>query len=157
MAKLSDTLLPRRDFIKYATAGAAVFGSLPTLVLASDRIAKTNGTAIKGYDTTAYFRLGAPQKGSTSTVVEWKGAKWRFATAADAETFRANPEGYSPKFGGFCTRAMSKGIVVKGDPEVWRIHGQHLYLFARPVGGEYFDKGEDAMIAKAQANWDKLD
>jgi len=155
MAKLSNTNLLRRDFIKYATAGAAAIVSLPAI--ASDRIAKVNGTAIKGYDTTAYFRLGSPQKGSTSTVVDWKGAKWRFATAADAELFRANPEGYSPQFGGFCTRAMSKGIVVKGDPEVWRIHGKRLYLFARPVGRDYFDKGEDAMIAKAQANWDKLD
>jgi len=134
MAKLSDTLLPRRDFIKYASVGAVVIGSLPTLAFASDRIAKTNGTAIKSYDTTVYFRLGTPQKESTSTVVEWKGAEWRLATAADTTTFRANPERYSPKFGGFCTRAMSKGIVVKGNPEVWRIHDQQLYLFARPLG-----------------------
>ena len=154
MQKFSPSLLARRDFIKYATAGAAAVVALPAY--ASDRIAKVNGKAIKGYDTTAYFHRGAPQKGSPSTTVEWKGATWQFATAADAEKFRSNPEGYSPQFGGFCTRAMSKGIVVNGDPEVWRIYGQHLYLFARPVGRDHFDKGEDAMIAKAKANWKKL-
>ncbi len=154
MASLGTSSLLRRDFLKYATVGTAALFSLPAFP--SDRIAKVNGKAIKGYDTTAYFRLGQPQKGSSSSVVEWKGATWQFATAADAAKFRANPEGYAPQFGGFCTRAMSKGIVVKGDPEVWRIYGQHLYLFARPVGGKYFDKGEDAMIAKAKANWKKL-
>jgi len=50
---------------------------------------------------------------------------------------------------------MSFDKVVNGDPEVWRIFDRKLYLFARPVGGEFFDKAQSEMIAKAQSNWDK--
>jgi len=144
----------RRDVLKYAIAGTAALVSLPAL--AADRISKVNGNAIKGYDTTAYFRHGAPKKGSASSTVEWKGATWRFASAAEADLFRANPEAYSPQFGGFCARAMSLGKVFKGDPEIWRIRGNNLYLFARPVGRDVYDKDPEGLIAKAEANWKKL-
>ena len=89
-------------------------------------------------------------------MVGWNGAPWHFATAEDAALFSANPDSYAPRFGGFCTRAMSLKKVVDGDPEVWRMHGDKLYMFARPVGGTYFDKDPDAMIAKAAAYWATL-
>lgn len=114
------------------------------------------GLAIQGYDTSAYWLKGTPQLGLQSHAVTWQGTPWHFATQTDADAFAANPARYAPKFGGFCTRAMSLKKVVDGDPEVWRIFEERLYLFARPVGGTYFDKGPAAMIAKAQAHWDKL-
>ena len=43
MAKFSSSLLARRDFIKYAAAGATAVAALPAY--ASDRIAKVNGKA----------------------------------------------------------------------------------------------------------------
>ncbi len=150
----STSPLTRRDILKFAVAGAATLASLPAF--AADRISKVNGNAIKGYDTTVYFRRGEALKGSASSTVEWKGATWRFASAEEAALFRANPEAYSPKFGGFCAQAMSLGKVVRGDPEVWRIRENNLYLFARPVGRDFFDKSPDEMIAKAIANWKKL-
>jgi len=124
---------------------------------ASNRVA-TNlwGIAIQGYDTHAYWTVNAAREGNSDFEVEWRGVPWYFASAEDAEMFRATPEAFEPQFGGFCARAMSLKKVVDGDPEVWRIHKSKLYLFARPVGRDYFDKGEDAMIAKAQAHWDTL-
>ena len=112
--------------------------------------------AIKGYDTTAYFEKGGPAKGAAANVVEWKGAKWQFATAKEAAMFKANPTAFAPQFGGHCTRAMSIRKVVPGDPEVWRIRGDKLYLFYASVGRELFDKGPDAMIVKAQEYWNTL-
>lgn len=119
--------------------------------------APKGGPAIRGYDTTAYFSASKATKGDAPNSVIWRGETWQFATAEDAALFEANPSSFAPQFGGFCTRAMSLKKVVHGDPEVWRIHKDKLYLFARPVGGEFFDKGEDAMIAKAQKHWDTLD
>ncbi len=116
-----------------------------------------NQQALKGYDTTAYFKAGKATDGSDATVVEWKGAKWRFVSAEDAELFRANPESYAPQFGGYCTRAMSLGKEVPGDPEVWRIHNGNLHVFFAPKGGEFFDKGPDEMIKLAQAHWETLE
>lgn len=111
---------------------------------------------ISGYDTTAYARAGKPQVGNASHSVKWKGATWRFATAADAAAFEANPEAYAPQFGAHCTGALSQHIVVAADPTIWRIYKGKLYMFAARAGGKRFDQDPDAMISKAQAYWDRL-
>jgi hypothetical protein len=112
---------------------------------------------MRGYDSHAYWTTQSPRPGTGDFVVQWRGVPWHFATAEDAEAFRATPEAFEPQFGAFCTRAMSLGKVVDADPEVWRIHNGKLFLFAQPVGGTHFDKGAEAMILKAQAYWNTLD
>ena len=114
------------------------------------------GIALDGYDSTAYWQRGAAQIGVAAHVAQWQDVPWHFASAQDAEMFAADPAKFAPQFGGFCTRAMSFKKIVNGDPEVWRIYRDKLYLFAQPVGGEKFDEGQDAMIVKAQAYWDSL-
>ncbi len=139
--------------------GAAALAVLPLRALAktvSRFSLNKDGHALRGYDTTAYFITASAVEGRDGATVMWKGAIWRFASAEDAETFRANPDAFAPQFGGYCTRAMSLGKVVPADPEVWRIHGDRLFVFYAPVGGTKFDEGRDAMIALAQAHWDTL-
>ena len=147
------THLPRRTVL----AGLA---SLPlaTMAHATPYKVATNrsGIAMQGYDTHAYWTINAAREGNSKFMVEWRGKPWHFASAEDADMFRADPLAFEPQFGGFCTRAMSLKKIVDGDPEVWRIHKGKLYLFARPIGRDYFDKGQDPMIAKAQLHWDTL-
>lgn len=138
------------------TAGAYISATLPLRANTARVSVNGKGIAIDGYDTTAYWSDGAPRYGLSAHVVNWNGTDWHFTSAKDAEAFDAKPESFAPQFGGFCTRAMSFKKIVNGDPEVWRIYQGKLYLFARPVGGEKFDEGQDAMIAKAQAYWDTL-
>ncbi|MEH6830362.1 MAG: YHS domain-containing (seleno)protein [Sulfitobacter sp.] len=145
----------RRSFCT-VTAAALLVPLGPLRASVSRTAVDGRGIAIDGYDTTAYWRDGAPKEGLAAHLHEWRGVPWHFATSQDAEMFAADPEKYAPQFGGFCTRAMSFKKIVNGDPQVWRIYGDHLYLFARPVGGEKFDEGQDAMIEKAQAYWDTL-
>ena len=145
-------LLSRRIFL---TALAAL-PLAPSGFAGAWRVSKNKaGVAMQGYDAHAYWTIADAREGSQDHVVEWRGTPWHFASAEDAAAFKADPAAFEPQFGGFCTRAMSFNKVVNGDPNVWRIYQGKLYLFARPVGGEYFDKGQDAMIAKAQTNWDK--
>lgn len=152
---MKNTSLTRRNVLKLGTALGLTMIALPAN--AASRISKTRqNVAIKGYDTTAYFKQSTAGKGEQTFSVEWNDATWHFATQKEADLFAADPASFAPQFGGFCTRAMSLKKVVHGDPEVWRIHGKKLYLFARPVGRDFFDKGEDAMIAKAQLHWDTL-
>ena len=89
-------------------------------------------------------------------AVSWLGVTWRFASQEDADLFSANPEGYAPQFGGYCTWVASFKKLVPAGPEAWRIYGNKLYIFAQPVGGKKFDQGQDAMINKAQAFWATL-
>lgn len=138
-------------------AAAALFTPLSSLRADGLRIAVDGrGIALDGYDTTAYWQRGAPAVGLADYTAEWRGVPWHFSTAEDAEMFTADPAQFAPQFGGFCTRAMSFKKVVNGDPEVWRIYQSKLYLFAKPIGGEKFDDGQDEMIAKAQTYWDSL-
>lgn len=155
---MQKTNLSRRSALSACLSFAA------SIILSGPAWAKTirrfslskDGFALKGYDATAYFEIEAAADGNDASTVEWKGAQWRFASAAEAALFRAAPGRYAPHFGGYCTRAMSLKKEVPGDPEVWRIHKDKLYVFFAPRGGKVFDKEKDAMIALAQVHWDSL-
>ena len=156
---MNNKTLSRRNFCKAGTT-FALLSTFPLSAFAKtiSRFSLTgkSGMALKGYDTTAYFKAGKPTKGNDATIVQWKGATWRFAEAKDAALFKADPTAYAPQFGGYCTRAMSLKKEVPGDPEVWRIHNGNLYVFFAARGGVFFDKGPDSMIKKAQVHWDTL-
>ncbi len=131
--------------------------ALPTFAKGPIAQDAATGTAIRGYDTTAYFLKNSANEGSEVYSVVWKDATWRFASQEEADLFASSPESYAPQFGGYCTRAASFKKLVPADPEVWRIHANKLYMFARPVGGTKFDEGADAMIENAQAFWASLE
>jgi glycine/D-amino acid oxidase-like deaminating enzyme len=42
--------------------------------------------------------------------------------------FKADPEGYAPRYGGYCAYAVSHNDTAEGDPKVWSIVGGKLYL-----------------------------
>jgi hypothetical protein len=155
------SLYSKRNMMKLSIGALGTFGLALTPYTshaATQRVAvNAEGVAIDGYDTTAYWTDASARAGGNSHTVQWRGTTWQFQTAENAAQFEAAPDTFAPKFGGFCTRAMSFKKIVNGDPEVWRIYQGNLYLFAQPVGGKKFDKGQDAMIAKAQAYWDTLD
>lgn len=143
----------RRSFL----ALAALVCTIPS-AFALDAINSTGPghLAIRGTDTTAYFRKQGPEAGQAAHVVTWKGATWRFVTAEDAALFRANPTAYAPQFGAYCTGGLSQRHVVEGKPQNWRIHNGKLYLFYSARGARRFSKNPDETIRKAQAYWDTL-
>jgi YHS domain-containing protein len=85
-------------------------------------------TAINGYDTVAYFTSNKAVKGLDNLSTDWKGAKWKFSTAANLELFKANPEKYAPQYGGYCAFGVSQGYLVKVDPEQFTVRENKLYL-----------------------------
>ena len=84
--------------------------------------------AAGGYDVVAYFTVGRPVKGDAQFSTVWKGATWRFASAANLAKFKASPAAYAPQYGGYCAWAVANGYTAKGDPLQWRIVGGRLYL-----------------------------
>ncbi len=125
---------------------------------ASGVIDKTffGGIAIKGYDPVAYFAEGQPMKGSAKFSQEWLGATWHFANAKHKDAFSTNPEKYMPQFGGYCSNAMSKGVVKSLDPEAWRIVDGKLYVFASMKGRDKWEKDIRGKIANAKVNWPEI-
>jgi YHS domain-containing protein len=119
----------------------------------------TKGIAISGYDPVAYF-LGKPQKGKVSNVYIYEGINYQFANATNLETFKKNPVKYEPQYGGWCAYAMGKtGEKVEIDPETFKILNGKLYLFYHTFFNNTllsWNKNENALKAKADANWGKL-
>ncbi|MEQ8895688.1 MAG: YHS domain-containing (seleno)protein [Roseovarius sp.] len=144
--------MPTRRFFMISAAAALLV--LPRLVRAAEpEILSRDGAAIGGYDPVAYFTQGAPVKGKPAHTVAWRGAEWRFATAANREAFEANPEAYAPQYGGYCAYAASKGAVAPTSPDAWTVHDGKLYLnYSRNVR-DIWSEDIPGNIAKADANW----
>ncbi|MBX2835415.1 MAG: YHS domain-containing protein [Gammaproteobacteria bacterium] len=131
--------------------------------LAEEPVSKSwSGVAIGGHDPYAYHELNrdpqaAAKVGSKVHVVNYKGAKWRFASAESAMKFEADPERYSPMYNGHCANALSLGEgLIRTDGTHWEIFEDHLYLFYagrgrdRWLGGDWQEYKADADKAWAE-------
>jgi YHS domain-containing protein len=74
----------------------------PKLSLAKDPI-NTDflGVAVKGYDPVAYFTEAKPVKGKSAFEYRWQGARWHFSSQKHLDLFKANPDKYAPRYGGY--------------------------------------------------------
>ncbi len=114
-----------------ALTGAAqsAFAAEPPInTLKNSFFAGRTDTAINGYDTVAYFTVGKPVKGLDNFVTDWMGAKWKFASQANLDLFKASPEKYAPQYGGYCAYGVTQGYLVKVEPDQFTIRDGKLYL-----------------------------
>jgi len=109
--------------------------------------------AIRGYDPVAYFIEGRPVKGDQKFTLEYQGATWRFASAANRDRFAADPERYAPQYGGYCAWAVSQGYTASIDPDAWKIVDGKLYLNYSNGVQKRWSQDIAGNIAKANANW----
>lgn len=114
------------------------------------------GLAIRGADPVAYFTEGAYRAGSSMHTTEWMGATWRFASAEHKALFEANPEAYSPEYGGYCAYAISQGSLVSSDPESFSLVEGKLYLNYSPSIHQKWLEDRSDYVEAADANWPGL-
>jgi YHS domain-containing protein len=127
---------------------------LPLAAAALDPVHQTwRGVAIDGTDPVAYFAEGRPVAGSSDFSHEWTGATWRFASAANRELFRSDPERYAPQYGGYCAWAVSQGYTASGDPLVWNIVNGRLFLNYDKSVQATWSKDIPGHIVRADKNW----
>ena len=108
--------------------GLAVHAAPPVNTLKNSVFSSVTDTAINGYDSVAYFSQNKPVKGQDAFVFDWKGAKWKFATQANLDQFKSNPDMWSPQYGGYCAYGVAKDNLVKVDPEQFTVLAGKLYL-----------------------------
>ena len=130
-----------------------LFGSL--ILLADDKpVNQTRaGLAVKGYDVVAYFSEGQAVKGSADFKHAWNDATWQFASAANRDLFKSDPEKYAPRFGGYCSWAVANGYTAAIDPKAWSIVDGKLYLNYSLKIRKKWEKDIPGFIAKAEKNW----
>ncbi|ADZ89700.1 YHS domain-containing (seleno)protein [Marinomonas mediterranea] len=113
--------------------------------------------AVGGYDTVAYFTQGKPVKGSSDYKTEFKGANWYFASQANLDLFKQDPDKYAPQYGGYCAWAVSaKNDFAKGDPEHWSIVDGKLYLNYNQNIKDKWSQDIPGHIAQGDKNWPTL-
>ncbi|MDJ0824713.1 MAG: YHS domain-containing (seleno)protein [Rhodobacter sp.] len=136
----------------FAVAPMATLAARPALAMEPETF-QTNGVAINGIDPVAYFTEGGPVAGSAEHAVMYKGAEWRFASAANKAAFEGDPEKYGAKFGGYCAFAASRGYLAPTIPEAWTVYEDRLYLNANLRARELWLEDIPGNIAAGEANW----
>ena len=117
------------------------------------------GVGLQGFDPVSYF-AGQPLEGKESIAVTQRGVTYYFASAANRDKFRENPDRFEPAYGGWCAYAMGEsGEKVKVDPETFKIVDDRLYLFYNFWGNNTLDdwnKDQAGLKGKADKNWRKF-
>lgn len=115
--------------------------------------------ALEGYDAVSYF-TGEPQEGESKFTWTHKGLVYKFATQANLNTFKANPDKYEPAYGGWCAYAMGEtGEKVKVDPETFTILDGKIYLFYNFWGNNTlkdWKQNEKKLKESGDRNWHKF-
>ena len=123
---------------------------------AAQPVFQDNGLAIRGFDPVAYHLLRVPTRGDARFTQHWRGAAWRFANAAHAAAFAADPERFAPAYGGFCAWAVAQGYTAPIDPTAWAIVDGRLYLnYDRSIQRRW-ERDIPGHIARADRNWPRL-
>ncbi len=141
--------------LKTAIAGAALSIALTVSALAAgvDVNATTTGLALRGYDPVAYFTAGEPTRGDFQITAEHNGAVYRFASEENKALFVANPEAYAPAYGGFCAFGAAMGFKFDGDPHLWKVVDNKLYLNLAPGIQKRWEADRANLIVAADDNW----
>ncbi|GGE39495.1 hypothetical protein GCM10007276_16040 [Agaricicola taiwanensis] len=113
--------------------------------------------AIDGYDPVSYFTDEKPRPGSPLYEFVWRDAVWRFANEGNLAAFKAHPDVYAPRFGGFDPNGVARGLLVKGDSHVFAMSDmdKRLYLFSNEDSRRTFISDQD-LAAKANSMWQEL-
>ena len=142
-----------------ATAAAALLlalGGPPRLRAATSERVVTgvlSGLAIHGIDPVAYFTHGAPLYGNADHEYRYAGTIWRFRNIGDQEAFAANPDVYMPRYGGYDPMGLGRGVAVPGNPLVWAMVRERVYLFYDERSRDRFLANPDEAIEIADEKW----
>jgi hypothetical protein len=112
--------------------------------------------AIVGYDPVAFFTDGKPRQGSADFEYRYGGAVWRFCNIGNRDAFVASPDIYMPQFGSYDPIGVVRGIALAGNPDVWIIAGERLFLFYDQARRDKFAKASDRLFVLAQQRWPEV-
>ena len=112
-----------------------------------------SGLAIEGYDPVAYFNDGRPEQGRASEEYRFSGVVWRFRNEGNRAAFRGDPSVYMPGFGGYDPVAVARGVAVPGNPLVWAVADEKLYLFFSYEARARFLGDPRSTTRAAEARW----
>jgi hypothetical protein len=119
-------------------------------------IDRYTGLAIGGFDPVAFFTDARPVQGDPAFEESHGGAVWRFSNPDNRAFFIANPDIYSPRFGGYDPVDIARGVTFAGTSRLWLIVGQRLYLFGHEDSRAAFAADPAHYLNEATRRWTVL-
>lgn len=149
----------RRHFITTTALAALSTLAAPQLAHAYDEQSTSalnvsaQGVALKGYDPVSYFSSGSPTQGQSNYSAKHEGATYWFASAANRDAFKANPNKFAPAYGGFCAMGVALEKKLDVNPELWRIVDGRLYLNVHKEAQTRWLEDVKGNLAQADKIW----
>jgi YHS domain-containing protein len=148
--------------IRASLFAAAVALSFAPAAFAGPQFIDETGYAASGYDVVSYFSLAQapvgqsqpePAKGNAAITAEYNGATFAFSSAANRDRFLADPAKYAPQYDGHCAYGVAKGGKVPGNPTLWRIVEDKLYLNINPAVVGFWEEDIPGNLGRSETNW----
>jgi hypothetical protein len=111
------------------------------------------GLAINGYDPVAFFTDGKPLPGRPDFELHYGDVIWRFANIGNRAAFVARPDIYMPQYGGYDPVGVARGLAVAGNPNVWMVTGERLFLFYDGNRRDKFASDPSRVTGAADRKW----
>jgi len=137
---------------------------LPATVTAGPQYIDETGYAASGYDVVAFHGLDQADSsteqppavpGKAAITAVYNDVQWAFSTKENRDKFIANPEKYAPAYDGHCAYGVAQGAKVPGNPNLWRVVENKLYLNITPGVAATWEKDIQNFITKADKVWEK--
>jgi hypothetical protein len=140
-------------------SGTGLFWPGPAWAATTERVVanRYSGLAIEGFDPVAYFTDGRPELGLEAFEASEAGAVWRFRNEGNRASFAAHPDIYGPQFGGYDPTDVARGVTFAGNPRLWLVSGQRLYLFGREQSRDAFAADPQRFLRNAIPRWRELE
>jgi len=132
---------------------------LTALAATTERVVvnRYSGLAIEGFDPVAYFTDSQAAQGIADFEASEAGAVWRFRNEGNRASFVAHPEIYGPQFGGYDPVDLGRGVTYAGNPRLWLVAGERLYLFGREENRDAFAADPSRFLKDATTRWPALE
>jgi len=112
--------------------------------------------AVQGYDVVSYQVSKRPVRGTGHYVSNYEGGVYQFSSADNKAVFDADPAKYVPAYNGYCAFGVSVGKKFIGDPEVWRVVDNRLYLNLDASIQDMWLEDVPGRIKTADNEWKKI-
>jgi len=116
-----------------------------------------NGKALKGYDPLSVYS-GIATMGDENITSSYENAIYQFKSSENKKVFDKTPEKYAPKYGGYCSIAISEGSLVESNPHSSLIQDGDLHVFYKDEEEDTQDEWNENPIEnkkRAEIGWSK--
>ena len=113
--------------------------------------------ALQAYDPVAFHSMGKALKANPAISAEYRGYKYLFASEAHRAVFEAEPEKYTPAYGGYCAYGVVHGVCMPVEIDTWEIIDGRLVLQYSLEFKQKFGERQDENLRAANDQWAKIE